>query len=68
MKKISLRNVAPSSRVNLYRLFRGTCCLHHQGDHPDDENNPEGGGDKFFKKRLLPPARLHGITTQKTTI
>jgi hypothetical protein len=25
---------APRSLVEIYRLFRGACCLHHQGDHP----------------------------------
>jgi hypothetical protein len=24
--------VAPGSRVEVYRRFRGTYCLHHQGD------------------------------------
>jgi hypothetical protein len=27
--------VAPCSLVDVYRRFRGTCCLHHQGDDPD---------------------------------
>jgi hypothetical protein len=26
-------DVAPCSLVEVYRRFRGTCCLHHQGDH-----------------------------------
>jgi hypothetical protein len=25
-------NVAPCSLVEVYRRFRGTLCLHHQGD------------------------------------
>jgi hypothetical protein len=25
--------VAPCSLVQVYRRFRGICCLHHQGDH-----------------------------------
>jgi hypothetical protein len=24
--------VAPCSLVEVYKLFRGPCCLHHQGD------------------------------------
>jgi hypothetical protein len=26
--------VAPYSLVEVYRRFRGACCLHHQGDEP----------------------------------
>jgi hypothetical protein len=26
--------VAPCSLVEVYRRFRGACCLHHQGDRP----------------------------------
>jgi hypothetical protein len=33
------RVVAPCSLVEVYRRFRGTCCLHHQGDRPDDGGN-----------------------------
>jgi hypothetical protein len=36
-------NVAPCSLVEVYRCFRGACCLHHQRDDdggcPDDEGN-----------------------------
>jgi hypothetical protein len=28
--------VAPCSLVEVYRRFRGACCLHNQGDRPDD--------------------------------
>jgi hypothetical protein len=27
---------APCSLVEVFRRFRGACCLHHQGDRPDD--------------------------------
>jgi hypothetical protein len=27
--------VAPCSLVEVYRPFRGACCLHHQGDRPE---------------------------------
>jgi hypothetical protein len=27
-----MKNVAPCSLVEVYRRFRGACCLHHQGD------------------------------------
>jgi hypothetical protein len=27
--------VAPRSLVEVYRRFRGPCCLHHQGDRPE---------------------------------
>jgi hypothetical protein len=27
-------DVAPCSLVEVYRLFRGACCLHHQDDRP----------------------------------
>jgi hypothetical protein len=51
--------VEPCSLVEVYRRFRGACCLHHQGDEsPCDggtitsvnfyqttqRNNPEGSG------------------------
>jgi hypothetical protein len=34
-------DVLPCSLLNFDRCFRGTCCLHHQGDethHPDDSS------------------------------
>jgi hypothetical protein len=32
--------VAACSLIEVYRRFRGTCCLHHQGTHrPDDVGN-----------------------------
>jgi hypothetical protein len=33
--------VAPFSLVEVYRRFRGTCCLHHQGYQTTRANNPE---------------------------
>jgi hypothetical protein len=33
--------VAPCSLVEAYRLFRGACCLHHQGNRPTRRYNPE---------------------------
>jgi hypothetical protein len=27
--------IVPCSLVQAYRHFRGACCLHHQGDHPE---------------------------------
>jgi hypothetical protein len=30
-----LRVVASCSLVEVYRSFRGACCLHHQGDESD---------------------------------
>jgi hypothetical protein len=39
MKMVVFWVVAPCSLVNLYRRFRGSCCLHHQGDRPDDLGN-----------------------------
>jgi hypothetical protein len=32
--------VAPCSLVEVYRRFRGTCCLHHQA--PNDGGNKHG--------------------------
>jgi hypothetical protein len=32
MKMAVYRVVAPCSLVEVYRRFRGACCLHHQGD------------------------------------
>jgi hypothetical protein len=32
MKMVVLWDVALCSLVEVYRLFRGTCCLHHLGD------------------------------------
>jgi hypothetical protein len=34
--------VAPGSLVEVYRRFRGTCYLHHQGDN----GGPDDGGSK----------------------
>jgi hypothetical protein len=31
--------VAPCSLVEVYQRFRGTCCLHHQGDRPHRREN-----------------------------
>jgi hypothetical protein len=41
--------VAPCILVEVYRLFRGTCCLHHQGDDFDN-----GGSKRLWNvgKRL----------------
>jgi VanZ family protein len=36
MKMAVFWGVAPGSVVEVYQLFRGPCCLHHQGDRPDD--------------------------------
>jgi hypothetical protein len=35
--------VAPCSLVDVYRRFRGNCCLHHQGDE-----SPYDGGSKHL--------------------
>jgi hypothetical protein len=32
MKITDFWDVAPCSLVEVYRRFRGACCLHHQGD------------------------------------
>jgi hypothetical protein len=32
-------DVAPCSLVEVYRCFRGACCLHHDGDCSDDESS-----------------------------
>jgi hypothetical protein len=34
VKTIVFWNVAPCSLVEVYRLFKDACCLHHQGDRP----------------------------------
>jgi hypothetical protein len=34
MKMIVFWVVAPCSLVEVYQLFRGACCLHHQGNEP----------------------------------
>jgi hypothetical protein len=31
--------VVPCRLVEVYRRFRGTCYIHHQGDRPDDEGS-----------------------------
>jgi hypothetical protein len=31
--------VAPCSLVEVYRRFRGACCLHHQGDRNNREDS-----------------------------
>jgi hypothetical protein len=41
--------VAPGSLVEVYRHFRGTCCLHHQG--PAVGSNPRGGGESEILAR-----------------
>jgi hypothetical protein len=33
MKMAVFWDVAPCSRVDVYRRFRGVCCLYHQGNH-----------------------------------
>jgi hypothetical protein len=33
--------VAPCSLIEVYRRFRGACCLHHQGDRPDDDETTQ---------------------------
>jgi hypothetical protein len=40
--------VAPCSLIEVFQRFRGTCCLHHQGD--------EDGGSKHLRNvgKLLP--------------
>jgi hypothetical protein len=32
-------DVAPCSLVEVYRRFRGACCLHHQGDDTRDNHH-----------------------------
>jgi hypothetical protein len=51
---IIVRNVAPCSLVEVYRRFRGACCLHHQDDEGDDDSDYLGSKHhcNFFK--LLP--------------
>jgi hypothetical protein len=45
--------VAPCSLVEVYRRFRGSCCLHHQGDEiialmmEAASNNPEDSDIRF---------------------
>jgi hypothetical protein len=34
MKMTVFWDIAPCSLVEVYRRFRGACCLHHQGDRP----------------------------------
>jgi hypothetical protein len=41
---------APCSLVELYQCFRGTCCLHHQGDHRHLRTN----GRENVKSYLVP--------------
>jgi hypothetical protein len=42
--------VVPCRLVEVYHRFRGPCCLHHQGDHPDDG----GSKDLWNVVKLLP--------------
>jgi hypothetical protein len=35
MKMTVIYDVAPCSLVEVYRRFRSSCCLHHQGDGPE---------------------------------
>jgi hypothetical protein len=43
--------LAPRSLVEVYQRFRGSCCLHHQGD-----DDPDDGGSKYLWNvgKLLP--------------
>jgi hypothetical protein len=34
-KMAAFWDVTPCSLVEVYQRFRGTCCLHHQGDDAD---------------------------------
>jgi hypothetical protein len=43
MKMTVFWDVAPCSLVDVYRRFRGTYCLHHQGDECTDD-----GGSKHL--------------------
>jgi hypothetical protein len=36
MKMEAIWDIAPCSLFEVVRRFRGTFCLHHQGNHPDD--------------------------------
>jgi hypothetical protein len=49
--------VVPCSLIEVYRRFRGTCCLHHQRWR-----------QKLPLKRRKTSTRLHGAITQKTAI
>jgi hypothetical protein len=56
--------VAPCRPVEVYRRFKGACCLHHQGDEcPDD------GGRKHLWNvgKLLPDYTTQQPTTQPSS-
>jgi hypothetical protein len=55
--------VAPCSLV-VCRRFRGSCCLHRQGD----EWSPWWWRQQAPLERWFASTRLHGATTQKTAI
>jgi hypothetical protein len=56
--------VAPCSLVEVYRRFRGACCVSHQGDRPDDGDSKHLWNVKFYQRFT----RLHGAKSQKTAI
>jgi hypothetical protein len=57
--------VAPCSLVEVYRLFRGVCCLHHH-HRPDDESTSTSETSVNFYQTTLrnypEESNLHGLS------
>jgi hypothetical protein len=53
-------DVAPCSQVEVYRRFKGACCLHHEGFLIMEAGS--------ISETLVTSTRPHGTTTQKTVI
>jgi hypothetical protein len=54
MKTTALWDVAPCSLVEIYRHFRGACCIHHQGDKSQNYQTTRRNitGDSHLLTRL----------------
>jgi hypothetical protein len=74
-------DVAPWSLVEVFRRFRGACCLHHQGDLMMETASTSETSVNFYQATRWSPwwckkqaslkcrftfTRLHGTITQKT--
>jgi hypothetical protein len=72
MKMAVLRLVAPCSLVDVYQLFKGDCCLNHQGaltHRPDDgaSKHLRNIGTLLLDYTVQEPRRNYSSLTNKQT-
>jgi hypothetical protein len=60
--------VAPCNLVDVYRRFRGTYCLHHQGDLMTEEASTSETSVNFFQttRRNIPEDTKFILATVRT--